>query len=123
MPERIFNLFLEIKDHMIYELGAACHELDGSDEVKLSFLQRQVQSDSQNAKRYPIPERYQIIDQATKHRTSALNYDTYILLSEAGKHLEVFEDIFEDLHAPADPLVVITPIVDGSPRVDALERF
>ena len=123
MPERIFNLFLEIKDGMIFELGAVFHKMDGSDEVKLAFLQRQVQSDLQVARRYPIPKRYWVIDGENLHKTSALNYDTYIALSQEGKHLEVFEEIFEDMHAPADPLVVITPIVDGSPKVDIEERF
>jgi|ERR1041385_4772057 hypothetical protein len=123
MRERIFNLFLEIKDDMIFELGAIRHEKEGKDEAKLAFLQQEIRNDLRTAKRYPIPKRYWIIDTITGHSTSALRYETYIKLSQLGRHLEVFEEVFEDLKSPPNPLVAITPIVDGNPRIDVVAQF
>lgn len=123
MTERIFNLFLEIKDKMIYELGAACHDIDGDDQAKLRFLQEAVRADLERATRYPIPDRYQVIDPTTQHRASMLSYESYIKLAQRQKHLEVFAEVFQELNSPDEPLVCITPIVDGVPKIEVVERF
>ena len=123
MAERIFNLFLEVKEQTIYELGAVCHNAGGSDQTKLAFLQRNVLADLPRAKRYPIPERYRIVDRETGHHASSMSYESYLTLSELGKHLEVFEEIFADLKGPANPLMCITPIIDGKPQIDVVERL
>src|SRR5687767_7289485 len=97
MKEQIFNLFLEIEGDVILELSAVSHRVKGTDEQKLTFLQRNVLADHKNAKKYPVPERYRQVDIETGHSASGLKYSSYLLLSQRGQHLELFEEIFQDM--------------------------
>lgn len=121
MKEQIFNLFLEIEGDVILELSAVSHRMKGTDEQKLKFLQRNVLADLKNAKKYPVPERYRQLDVESGHSASGLKYSSYLLLAQQGRHLEVFEEIFEAMEGPADPLYCVTPIVDGEPKIEAVD--
>lgn len=123
MQERIFNLYLYITGVVINELGVLSYEMDGTDQTKLSFLQSHSLLDYQQAKHYPLPNRYRRYDVETGTETTGLAYDRYQQLSRMGRNLELFEEIFEELGAPSDPLICITPIVDGTPRVQATSRI
>ena len=113
MKERVFNLFLEILDTTIFELGVVAHDVEGTDAEKMAFLQTAVHDDHPRAKRYPVPNRYLTIDPANGHQASALRYSSYVVLAEIDQHLGVFEEIFEDFQATASPLCCITPVVNG----------
>lgn len=106
MREPTFNLFLYVKMPSVTELGAVVHDLDGSDHEKISALQLLVDSDYQIARRYK-PSR-------------PLSWQDYESLMRLGRELEVFEEIFRDNNAPSQPLVAITPIVDGKPQFHAV---
>lgn len=49
MIEKIYNLFIFIKNNIIYELGVAVHEIKGTDSEKLAFLQTHVHTDLKKA--------------------------------------------------------------------------
>lgn len=122
MKEKVFNLFLFIENEVIVELGACCHEWGGADAHKLAFLQREVSADLAKATRFPMPKRYHLVfpDGATG---TGLQYQSYQQLAAMQQHLDLFEEVFIQLAAPQNPLICITPIVDGKPRVEAITRF
>lgn len=117
--EKVFNLFLYITDDLIHELGATPHFRSGTDDQKTAYLQGEVGNDYKYAKRFPIPE-WCIAIRDGKTLKGWLPYDTYVVAASVGKHFEIIEHIFQHLGACDTPLMVITPIVNGKPRVDAV---
>ncbi len=120
--EKTFNLFLFVDGDVIGQLGACRHDLEGSDQQKLSFLQARVEADLAAATRFSLPDNYKLVlpDGTT---TSGLRYQSYLQLSQMGKHIELFEEIFVHFEAPDNPLMCITPVVDGKLGFDAVTRF
>ena len=47
-----------------------------------------------------------------------MSVDSYVALTRLGRHLELFEEIFAQFDAGANPMCCITPIVDGKPKID-----
>jgi hypothetical protein len=123
MRERVFNLYLYIDSDLITELGAVAYDSEGTDPAKLRFLQSRAPLDYASARRAPVPVRYLRLERGQQEPVAALRYEAYLWLSRLGRHLEVFEELFEELAAPPAPLVCITPVVDGRPRIDAIREF
>lgn len=122
MSEKIFNLFLFIKDSIIYELGASVHELEGTDQYKLEFLQSQALSDFSTAMRFPLPQHILRKFKIGQDLIIAnLRYDEYEFLVEFDLYLQIFEEIFEFYSSPSSPLFCITPIVENEPRIDGIK--
>ena len=118
--EKVFNLFLFVVHGLICEIGAVCHLHAGTDANKIAFLQAQAMADYSNAKRYTVPDRYIVVTDGIEI-SNRLTYAGYLRLSQAGRHTEVFDEAFQDFGASSSPLICITPVVDGSPRVDEVE--
>jgi hypothetical protein len=95
-----------VEQHTIKELGVVVHDLEGTEEEKLSTLQALVDQDYRIAKRYRPQDN--------------IEWGHYQALERLGRHLEMFEQIFRDCSAPINPLVAITPIVDHLPKVMAV---
>jgi hypothetical protein len=106
LKEPAYNLFLYVDKSLITALGVAVHELDGTDPEKISALQQRVSDDYKTAKRYKLARRFE--------------WGEYESLMRLGRELEAFEEIFRDCNAPLNPLVAITPIVDGAPTILAI---
>jgi hypothetical protein len=112
--ERIFNLFLFMdSDGIIYELGGVAHDADGTDEEKLDRLKRWADSDCEASRRYPIPSRYLLVTDLGQPPLPRLRYETYDRMYKLGRYLEIFEEVFADQGAPREPLVCVTPVIDG----------
>ena len=120
MKEKVFNLFVFVTDEVIHETGAVCHERNGTDKEKLAYLQAQVQADLPNAKRYSVADRYVLVRPGSPGTPGRLRYQSYQELASIGRHTEFFEEVFQHLCGPDNPLMCVTPIVDGRPRVDAV---
>jgi hypothetical protein len=106
LREPTYNLFLYVEQDAIKELGVVVHDLEGTEEEKLSALQALVDQDYRIAKRYRLQDK--------------IEWGRYQALERLGRHLEVFEQIFRDCSAPINPLVAITPIVDHLPKIMAV---
>jgi len=117
--ERIFNLFLFIEGGIIQELGVVVHVHQGSDSAKIKFLQDSVASDFANSQRFPLPHRFITIQGSDGVNRGRLSYDTFVFLMQNGAVAGVFEEVFQKIGAPQNPLMCVTPIVDGKPRVEA----
>ncbi len=123
MREKLFNLFVYLKedDQIIDRIGGVCHKRDGTENQKLAFLQSQVKFDFSKAKRYPVPARYKMVVDG-KATAGRIGYQAFNQLAGIGKQIEFFEEVFEDLGAGDSPLMCITVIVDGQPRIEAVEK-
>jgi hypothetical protein len=121
MKETVFNLFLFISNNIINEIGVVSHQLNGTDKEKLFFLQSQVDNDLKNAKKIPIPSKFSRSD-AGSHPV-LFHHERYNAMMRLGRHLQLFEEIFQNLNAPDKPLLVITSIVDGKIIIDAMTEL
>ena len=109
MKEPAYNLFVYIDGLAIKELGVAVHHLHGTDQEKLLALRQLVDVDCRTAARYE-----------TKAPGTREHYEA---LSRLGLELGVFEEIFQHLNAPKNPLVVITPVVNEEPHFEATMKL
>lgn len=121
MREKVFNLFLFIEDEIIVGLGARCHQTEGSDGEKIAFLQRQVKHDLPAAQRFSMPTRYQLVFPDGRTGTG-IQYQSYQQLARLQRHLDLFEEVFTHFGASENPLMCITPVVDGKPRIEAVTQ-
>jgi hypothetical protein len=107
LREVIFNLFLFGNEEFINELGVATHTLDGDDASKLKHLRASIDKDSKIAQRFQLGK--------------PLRWKDHFKSVRMGRELVVFEEIFIELKAPKDPLLVLTSFVNGQPRIEAIE--
>lgn len=122
MTERLFNLFVFIDDGIIREFGATTHDREGTDQEKLKFLQAQVPTDFSAARRFPVAPRYILVKPGAAD-DAGLQYKAFQTLTQSGRHLEVFEEVFAALEGPDNPLFCITPDVNGEPKADDIARL
>lgn len=106
MPETIYNIFYFVENGAIRDAAILTHDVDGSDKEKVEWLKSAVVSDLAKATRIPLPK--------------PIAHDTFVAMQRLGRHLEVFETLFEAAGAPRDPLCCLTAVVDGYPRVDII---
>ena len=100
MTERIFNLYLFIQSGLtqsgiIWELGSRVYERSGTDSDKITFLQKQAEVDLAEAQRFPVPAQYVLVAINSDKTQTGLDYRGYEKLVQAGRHLEVFEEVFQ----------------------------
>lgn len=107
MNEKVFNLFYFSDQDFVKELGAVMHEFDGNDDEKGLFLLSSLDRDLKMCQHFQLPANF-----------TPLRQDMYHALCRTGRHLEVFEEIFTLFGAVNEPYCCITPVVNGSPRVD-----
>lgn len=120
--EAVYNLFLFVEGDTPKGIGVASHVVDGSDSEKISFLQRHVALDFIDAVRYPLPI-HEMRVWLGLGPAAEITFDMFSYLSRTGNALRVFEYLLQDMGAPADPLVCISPIVNGVPRIDLLTHI
>jgi len=121
MKEGIFNLFVYSNLDIISQVGAVCHEIEGNDEEKLSFLKSRVVIDFYKAEKFPIPKKI-----STKYKgleRNSIDYNTFRDLSYKGEALMIFENAFLKYNAVKNPLVVVTPIRNGKIQIDGQENI
>jgi len=121
MKERIFNLFVYSNFDIISQVGAVCHEIEGNDEEKLSFLKSRVNIDFDTAETFPIPANISTTYKGLKQ--NSIDYNTFRDLSYKGEALMIFEDVFIKYNANKNPLVVVTPVRNGKIQIDGQESI
>ena len=126
MRETVFNLYVILEEGFICSLGVTAHECSGSDSEKLRFLQKNVRGDYEATRTFPVPPRYETAlagSDVPVKVAGTISFEKYMRLSSDGKQLDIFEEVFSAIGAPPDPLVCITPVVDGVPRADGVVEF
>ncbi|WP_300674569.1 hypothetical protein [Desulfoluna sp.] len=118
MEELIFNIFLISQNNFIKTIGVKTRVHKGTDQEKINFLQKNVESDINNLTEFPIPDRYQIIDPENSIIKGVLRSEKYQDLCDVGKSYEIFGDIFNYYNSVENPLMCVSIIVDGKLSID-----
>ncbi len=122
MLETAYNLFLYVEGDALTGIGVAMHRLDGSDSEKIAYLQGCVDADFSGAARHPLPTQ-NIRAWLGLNSGAEITFDMFSYLSRTGKAMRVFEELLRDVGAPESPLMCVTPIVNGKPRIDMLTHI
>lgn len=105
MNERVLSIFLLIDKGRITGMKATAVEMAGeSDEEKIMRLKENLLAHFNESKDFPAP---------TNFLGKALSYRQFEKMKERGADSKVFEHIFIEFDAPDEPLILVTPVVDG----------
>ncbi len=104
MRETVINIFLIIKNNYVVEFKAFKHQVEGDDYEKIDYLKSRVRQDYPLAESFPAPQN--ILGQF-------MRYSKFYRLEEQGMHYQLFEEIFQEFNAPENPLICVTPVVNG----------
>jgi hypothetical protein len=104
MNEIILNIYLIIENDHVIEFRAAAYEREGGDDNKIKFLKSKAEEDFQNAYHFDAPK--------NKHG-KFMEYRKFAKLEDKGRQFELFEEIFQRFEVPENPLICVTPVVDG----------
>jgi len=106
---------------MISQVGAVCHEFEGSDEEKILFLKSRVVKDFNLAEKFQIPDTITTTYKGLKR--NSIDYDTFRDLSYKGEALMLFENVFIKYNASRNPLVIVSPVDNGKIQIDGIENI
>jgi len=120
--ETIFNIFTICNDGVIEHIGFKTHELEGTDEEKIEFLQKNVQADSSDLKYIKIPESFKLTKGKTEI-TGGITVESYNTLNHNGTLSVLFEPIFQMYDVSQTPLFVVTFVVDGEIKIEGFDKL
>lgn len=104
MNEIILNIYLVIVSDLVIEFRAISYELEGGDDNKIKFLKSRVREDFEKSYKFDAP---------TDKRGQFMNYKNFHKLEKRGMQFQLFEEMFERFGVPENPIVCVTPVVDG----------
>jgi len=104
MNETILNIFLVIDSGLVTSFRAKSYELEGDDSKKIGFLKENAAEDFNSAF---------IFDSPKNKKGEFMPYKKFAKLEKQGMQYQLFEEIFEKFKVPQNPLICVTPIVDG----------
>ena len=104
MNEIILNIYLIVNNGIVEEFRAVSYEMEGGDDRKIEFLKSHAKEDYSKAVNFDAPS-----DENEKH----MSYSKFHKLEKRGMHFQLFEDIFQRFDVAENPLICVTPVVDG----------
>lgn len=104
MEEIILNIYLVINNGMVEEFCAMPYQREGGDDNKIKFLKSRAAEDFQSSYHFDAP-----VDKDEKY----MSYNKFHKLEKRGIHMQLFEEIFSHFDLPENPLICVTPVVDG----------
>lgn len=104
MLETILNIYLVIENGKIISFKAKDYQIEGDDNFKIEFLKKNAKKDFNNAISFSSPQ---------NKKGEFITYNKFYKLEKQGMQFQLFEEIFEKFNVPQNPLVCVTPVVDG----------
>ncbi len=104
MNETILNIYLIINNNLVVEFRAVGYEMEGGDDNKIKFLKSKAVEDFPHAYHFDAPSNV---------KGNFMPYKKFSKLEKRGRQFELFEEIFENFKVPQNPLICVTPVVDG----------
>jgi hypothetical protein len=104
MNEIVLNIYLIINEGKVVEFRAVAYEREGGDDNKIKFLKSKTVEDFEKAYHFNAP---------SDRNGNFMPYRKFSRLESRGKQFELFEEIFQNFNVPENPLICVTPVVDG----------
>ncbi len=104
MNEVILNIYLIINDGNVVEFRVVAYEEEGGDNRKMEFLKSKAVGDFEKAYHFNAP---------SDKNGNFMPYRKFAKLENRGKQFELFEEIFKNFNVPENPLICVTPVLDG----------
>lgn len=104
MDEIILNIFLIIENDFVTAFKAKAHQMEGGDDRKIRFLKDSVYSDFDGAGSFEAP---------VNEKGDFMKYKKFARLEQQGMQFQLFEEIFRFYGVPQNPIVCVTPVVNG----------
>jgi len=104
MNEIILNIYLVITNGLVVEFRAIAYEMEGGDETKINFLKSKAKDDYEKAFNFDAP---------VNSNGKFMPYKKFSKLEKRGRQFELFEEIFSNYKVPQNPLICVTPVLDG----------
>jgi hypothetical protein len=102
--EKIVNIYLIIEGEYISQFKGIAYEKDGSDFEKIEFLKSQAEKDLTRSINFPAP---------TSNKGDLMTYKQFNKLAKHGEEHKLFTEIFEYFELPENPLICVSPVVNG----------
>ena len=102
--ETILNIYLLIDNGLVTSFKSISYEMEGTDEVKIEFLKSKAKEDYSIAITFNAPQ---------NKNNKFMSYNKFHKLEKNGMQYRLFEEIFEKFNVPQNPIVCVTPVVDG----------
>jgi len=118
--ELIFNLYVYSNLDLITEVGGVTHFIKGNEDEKIKYLQENVFIDFESAKKFKLPANFKI--QINDTIRTGIDYNSYRNLCKEGHGLTIFETLFVNYNASQNPLVVVTPVINGQIKIEGIEK-
>ena len=104
MDETILNIYLIINNGIVVEFRAIAYQMEGGDDNKIKFLKSRAVEDFKKAYHFDAP---------SNQKGNFMPYNKFYKLEKKGRQFELFEEIFNSFDVPQNPLICVTPVVDG----------
>jgi len=104
MNEIILNIYLIINNGLVEEFRIVSYVMEGGDDSKIEFLKTHAKEDYSKAI---------IFDAPSNEDGKFMSYKSFHKLEKRGMHFQLFEDIFQKFGVAENPLICVTPVVDG----------
>jgi len=104
LQETILNIYLIIENEKVISFKAKAYKHDDNDNIKIQYLKNHVKPDFKSAYTFDAPE---------NKKGEFMSYNEFAKLEKAGRQFELFEEIFTEFEVPENPLICVTPVVDG----------
>ncbi len=104
LNEIILNIYLIINSGIVEAFKVVSYEMEGGDDRKIEFLKSRVKEDYKKAV---------VFDAPTDKNGEFMSYNKFHKLEKRGLHFQLFEDIFQSFNVAENPLICVTPVVDG----------
>jgi len=104
MNETILNIFLEIDNELVVGFKAKSYLSDDGDQQKIDLLKEKAKTDFTTSFHFDAPR---------NKDGKFMKYSSFSKLESRGMHFQLFEEIFSKFDVPENPLVCVTPVVDG----------
>lgn len=104
MFEKIANIWLVINDNFVVGFRALAYEMEGGDDNKIAFLKEQAKKDYNSSYHFEAPQ---------NKKGEYLKYNKFAKLEKQGMQFQLFEEIFEKFELPQNPIICVTPVVNG----------
>ncbi|MEN8191272.1 MAG: hypothetical protein ABFS12_00565 [Bacteroidota bacterium] len=104
LSETILNIYIVIENDFVIKFKAKAYESDEGDNEKIKFLKSRVKTDFNSAYGFDAPQ---------NEKGEFMTYSKFSKLEKRGMQFQLFEEMFSSFNVPENPLICVTPVVDG----------